>query len=163
MTVKRFREVRRGYVTGAAPYSNLNNIFVLLEGDRGLGFTTRGRGVLFMEVFLMAISPFRATAGGCLIRRCVFAESLGTWEVSPELDHRADPARNLRTTPFPALGVDGAFPLEFIDFSTSGSAGSYSALIQYQFTPVSNPNPTTKVHYQITMEGFEDSDLFDLP
>jgi hypothetical protein len=179
MTVKRFREVRRGFLLGAAPGPTLNNITVLLEGDAGLGFVTNGRGVLFMEVFLMAISPQVATAGGCLIRRVAYTEALGTWEVNPERDHRSSsfsvagsPVIGISTTPFPigppvlvgGVPVNGAFPINYIDFGTTGGPGSWSALIQYQLvSSLSINQPTTRIHYQITMEGFEVSELFDLP
>ena len=184
MAIKRFKEVRRGFVDGVLGLAATNSINVLLDGEEGLGFDNSYHRVLFMEVFLLAISPQTATAAGCLIRRAVYRPSISgitLWEVKPEIDHRdtfalpADPTIinifGVRTTPFPnnspeattggspvITPLEGSYPLETIDFSVSGSSGNQKAEIQYT-THDSILLDTTKVHYQITMEGFQDDSI----
>jgi hypothetical protein len=174
MAVKRFREVRRGYVSGVLGAGQSNTIQITLTGLGGLGFNSvgTGRGVLFIEAMIMAISPQVATAGGCLIRRAVYTCSGAIWEVpNAEMDHTSDviiptTANHLygiRTTPFPvgvpntsvvAVGKAGSYPLDHLNFSF----GAPYAIISYYLHP-SIDHDTSVAHWQDTTEGFEDTSV----
>lgn len=169
MSVKRFKEVRRGYVSGAYGSGVENTIKVDLTSAGGLNLNLAGRGVVFMELMLLAISPQNATAGGCLIRRCMFQCNGSSFNVLPEMDHTshsrigAIDGYGFRTTPFPInepqgtmLGtcLPGSYPLDKIEFSFSNPY----AIASYYLHPALDED-TTVVHWQITMEVFEDTSV----